>query len=116
MIKRTLFFGNPAYLSLKNAQLVIRLNDAQTQEEVTKTVPIEDIGVVVLEDRQITITNGAMDALLQNNSLHLSSLPDLTFFLNEGGEKGSLHVKMKVTSENREKSAERKKGIEREKQ
>ena len=67
MIKRTLFFGNPAYLSLKNAQLVIRLNDAQTQEEVTKTVPIEDIGVVVLEDRQITITNGAMDALLQNN-------------------------------------------------
>ena len=67
MIKRTLFFGNPAYLSMKNAQLVIRLTDAQTQEEVTKTVPIEDIGVVVLEDRQITITNGAMDALLQNN-------------------------------------------------
>ena len=67
MIKRTLFFGNPAYLSLKNAQMVIKLNDAQTQEEVTKTVPIEDVGVVVLEDRQITITNGAMDALLKNN-------------------------------------------------
>ncbi|MBR1513010.1 MAG: type II CRISPR-associated endonuclease Cas1 [Bacteroidales bacterium] len=67
MIKRTLFFGNPAYLSLKNAQLVIRLNDAQTQQEVTKTIPIEDIGVVVLEDRQITVTNGALDALLQNN-------------------------------------------------
>ncbi|MBQ8957596.1 MAG: type II CRISPR-associated endonuclease Cas1 [Bacteroidales bacterium] len=67
MIKRTLFFGNPAYLSLKNAQLVIRLNDAQAQQEVTKTIPIEDIGVVVLEDRQITVTNGALDALLQNN-------------------------------------------------
>ena len=67
MIKRTLFFGNPAYLSMKNAQLVIRLTDAQTQKEVTKTIPIEDIGVVVLEDRQITITNGALDALLQNN-------------------------------------------------
>ena len=67
MIKRTLFFGNPAYLSMRNAQLVIKLTDAQTQEEVVKTVPIEDIGVVVLEDRQITITNGAMDALLQNN-------------------------------------------------
>ena len=67
MIKRTLFFGNPAYLSLKNAQLVIRLNDAQTQQEVTKTIPIEDIGVVVLEDRQLTVTNGALDALLQNN-------------------------------------------------
>lgn len=67
MIKRTLFFGNPAYLSMKNAQLVIRLIDTQAQDEVTKTVPIEDVGVVVLEDRQITITNGALDALLQNN-------------------------------------------------
>ena len=67
MIKRTLFFGNPAYLSMRNAQLVVKQTDAQTQEEVVKTVPIEDIGVVVLEDRQITITNGAMDALLQNN-------------------------------------------------
>jgi len=67
MIKRTLFFGNPAYLSLKNAQLVIKLNEAATGQDVTKTIPIEDIGVVVLEDRQITITNGALDALLQNN-------------------------------------------------
>ena len=67
MIKRTLFFGNPAYLSTRNEQLVVKLTDPQTQEEVVRTVPIEDIGVVVLEDRQITITNGAMDALLKNN-------------------------------------------------
>ena len=67
MIKRTLFFGNPAYLSTKNSQLVVKQTDKVTQEEVTKTVPIEDIGVVVLEDRQITITNVALDALLQNN-------------------------------------------------
>lgn len=67
MIKRTLFFGNPAYLSTRNEQLVVKLTDPQTQEEVVKTVPIEDVGVIVLEDRQITITNGAMDALLQNN-------------------------------------------------
>lgn len=67
MIKRTLFFGNPAYLSTRNEQLVVKLIDAQSQEEVVKTIPIEDIGVVVLEDRQITITNGAMDALLKNN-------------------------------------------------
>ncbi len=72
MIKRTLFFGNPSYLSLKNAQLVVKLNDAQTHEEVCKTIPIEDIGVVVLEDRKITITNGALDALLQNNCAVIS--------------------------------------------
>ncbi len=67
MIKRTLLFGNPAYLSMRNAQLIVKKIDGVTQEEITKTVPIEDIGVVVLEDRQITITNGALDALLQNN-------------------------------------------------
>lgn len=66
MIKRTLFFGNPAYLSLRNGQLVVKQTDAETKEETERTVPIEDIGVVVLEDRQITITHAAIDALLQN--------------------------------------------------
>ena len=67
MIKKTLFFGNPAYLSVKNSQLVVKRTDPETQQEVVRTVPIEDIGVVVLEDRQITITNVVLDALLQNN-------------------------------------------------
>lgn len=67
MIKKTLFFGNPAYLSVKNSQLVVKRTDTETQQEVVRTVPIEDIGVVVLEDRQITITNVALDGLLQNN-------------------------------------------------
>lgn len=67
MIKKTLFFGNPAYLSVKNFQLVVKQTDKETQGEIERTVPIEDIGVVMLEDRQITITNVALDALLQNN-------------------------------------------------
>ena len=33
--------------------------------EVTK--PIEDIGVVVLDNKQITITSGVLEALLENN-------------------------------------------------
>lgn len=75
MIKKTLYFGNPAYLSLKNAQLVIKLpevekNDTQpesfkVQTQVTK--PIEDIGGVVLDNQRITITTGAIEALLENN-------------------------------------------------
>jgi len=67
MIKKTLFFGNPAYMSVKNSQLVVKQTDVETRQETTRTVPVEDIGVVVLEDRQITITNVALDALLQNN-------------------------------------------------
>lgn len=75
MIKKTLYFGNPAYLSLKNAQLVIKLPEVEkndtlpesfkVQTQVTK--PIEDIGVVVLDNQRITITTGAMEALLANN-------------------------------------------------
>lgn len=75
MIKKTLYFGNPAYLSLRNAQLVIRLpeivkNDTLPEHfkqsaEITK--PIEDIGVIVLDNKQITITSGLLEALLENN-------------------------------------------------
>ena len=72
MIKRTLYFGNPAYLSLSNSQLVIKRPsdgdlpfDDETQS--IKTIPIEDIGVVILDNRQITITSGLSSALLDNN-------------------------------------------------
>jgi CRISPR-associated protein Cas1 len=64
MIKRTLFFGNPAYLSTKNEQIVITYPD---KEQETKTVAIEDIGVIVLENQQITITNGLLEKLTHNN-------------------------------------------------
>lgn len=64
MIKRTVFFGNPAYLSTKNEQIVISYPD---KEQETKTVAIEDIGVLVLENQQITITNGLLEKLIHNN-------------------------------------------------
>ncbi|WP_366183914.1 type II CRISPR-associated endonuclease Cas1 [Flavobacterium ovatum] len=64
MIKRTLFFGNPAYLSTKNEQLVISYPDKNLE---TKSVAIEEIGVIVLESQQITITNGLLEKLTNNN-------------------------------------------------
>ena len=75
MIKKTLYFGNPAYLSLRMGQLAITLPEVETdsnlsdqikkQAEITK--PIEDIGVVVLDNRRITITQGLLESLLENN-------------------------------------------------
>ena len=32
------------------------------------TIPVEDFGVVVLDNKQITITAGVLEALLENNS------------------------------------------------
>jgi CRISP-associated protein Cas1 len=75
MIKRTLYFGNPAYLNLSNGQLVVRLPEVEKnsslplsfKKEATATIPIEDIGVLVLDHKQITLTHGLLEMLMQNN-------------------------------------------------
>src|ERR1041385_207528 len=75
MIKRTLYFGNPSYLSLSNAQMLLRLPEIEKNHELpesfkkesTKSFPIEDLGVLVLDHQQITITQGLISALLDNN-------------------------------------------------
>ena len=75
MIKKTLYFGSPSYLSLRNAQLVYRIPEVEKNETVTenfkknaeRTIPIEDIGVVVIDNKRITITSGLLEALLGNN-------------------------------------------------
>ena len=76
MIKKTLYFGNPAYLSLQNNQLVIKLPEVERNASLPEgfksqsviTRPIEDIGLVILDNKQITITSGVLEALLENNS------------------------------------------------
>ncbi|QMU63864.1 MAG: type II CRISPR-associated endonuclease Cas1 [Flavobacteriaceae bacterium] len=69
MIKRTLFFGNPTYLSTKNQQLVICYPG---EEKPVKTIPIEDIGIVVIEHPQINITNGLLSKLIKNKAAVIS--------------------------------------------
>ena len=71
MIKRTLYFGDPAYLSLKLKQLVVRLPQTDGEErdgkDLTRTVPIEDLGVIILDHKQITVTQALLAELLDNN-------------------------------------------------
>lgn len=75
MIKRTLCFSNPAYLSLKNEQLVVKLPQVENNDDLpdsfkehsVHTIPVEDIGVVVLDHKQVTVTQALMEALLENN-------------------------------------------------
>jgi len=75
MIKKTLYFENPSYLSLKNRQLVIKFPEVEKNDDLPesfkansiRTVPIEDIGVVILDNGQITVTHGLLEALLDNN-------------------------------------------------
>lgn len=75
MIKKTLYFGNPAYLSLRLQQMVIKLPEVEKQKDLPDVIrqesvvtrPIEDIGIVVLDNKQITVTQGLLEALLENN-------------------------------------------------
>ncbi len=64
MIKRTLYFGNNAYLHTKDKQLVI---DYADKEKAKITIPIEDIGVIVLDAFQLTISQTLVTRLLDNN-------------------------------------------------
>lgn len=77
MIKRTLYFGSPAYLSKKNEQLIIKYpEDEETKDDSENgykkrtnqnSIPIEDIGIVILDNQQITLTHGLLYSLIQNN-------------------------------------------------
>ena len=75
MIKKTLYFGNPAYLSLRMQQMVIKLPEVEKQKDLPDVIkestvvtrPIEDIGIIILDNKQITLTQGLLEALLENN-------------------------------------------------
>ena len=63
MITQILFFTKPASLSMKYNQLVIRFRD---REDII-TRPIEDIGVIIIENQMVQMTVPLMNALADNN-------------------------------------------------
>ena len=62
MIKRTLLIENKASLLLKNQQLVVKTEARES------SVPIEDIGFLVLDHPEIFLSLPAMNALVENNA------------------------------------------------
>lgn len=65
MIKRTLYFGNPCYLKKKDMQLSIEF--PEKEEKPSTSVPLEDIGILILDSPHITLTNALIAELNQNN-------------------------------------------------
>jgi len=64
MLKRTIVFSNPCSLSLKDEQLVARYKDLPDE---TRTVPIEDLGLVMIENQIVTITAPLLAKLAEYN-------------------------------------------------
>lgn len=64
MVKRILYFENPAFLSLKYRNLQIHFPEETGLE--SREAPIEDLGVLVLDNPRITITQALLAALTDN--------------------------------------------------
>ena len=62
MIKRTILIENKSSLSTKNLQLVIK------SEIRESSIPIEDIGFLVLDHPEIYLSIPAMNLIIENNS------------------------------------------------
>lgn len=68
MIKRVITFNQPVYLSTQDGQLIADLKN----ESTALSIPIEDIGLLLLEHYQITLTHGLINALMENNTCIIS--------------------------------------------
>ena len=63
MIKRTLVFESPSRLHLKGRQLVAE----NTSTGAIKRAPVEDLGVVLIENQQVALTVPLLNTLVENN-------------------------------------------------
>lgn len=66
MIKKTICISNPSFLKKQDEQLVIE------QGENKQSIPIEDIGVLILDHWQITLTEACVSSVLSNGGVVIS--------------------------------------------
>ncbi|WP_423914831.1 type II CRISPR-associated endonuclease Cas1 [Capnocytophaga gingivalis] len=69
MLYRSIYIGNLAYLKLKDKQL--KVTDPETKEE-KGSIPIEDIGLLMLDHYQITLSHQLIQELMKNNVILIS--------------------------------------------
>jgi CRISPR-associated protein Cas1 len=99
MVKRTLHFSTPAYLSTKLDQLIVELKEPVKSQV---SVPIEDIGVVVLEHQQITLTTALLERLAERKvavvSCDAKFMPSGLFLPFEGHSEQTERMKHQLLS------------------
>ncbi len=62
MLKKTLLFSNKCSLTTKHEQLVIK------SEKINRTIPIEDIGFIIIDNLEIYISISTLNKLVENNT------------------------------------------------
>lgn len=69
MLYRSIYIGNPAYLKLKDNQMKIVCPDTKS---VKGSVPVEDLGLLMLDHFQITISHQLIQRLMGNGVVIIS--------------------------------------------
>ena len=59
MLKKAIYFANPAKLSLKNGQMNVEYKD---DSKPNRSVPIEDLGYVIVVNNQMSLSIAPMNA------------------------------------------------------
>ena len=68
MIKRTICIENACFLKFANQQMVVSYSHIKGMEDKPdKSVPIEDLGMLVLEHQQISLTHYLLNKLAEGN-------------------------------------------------
>ncbi len=69
MITRSIYIGNPAYLKLKDEQMYIM---EPSSNEMKGRVPVEDLGLLMLDHFQITISHQLIQKMMGKNVVVVS--------------------------------------------
>ncbi len=69
MLYRSIYIGNPAYLRLQDNQMKILCPESKS---VKGSVPVEDLGLLMLDHFQITISHQLIQRLMGNNVVVIS--------------------------------------------
>ncbi len=68
MIKRTICIENACSLKFRNEQMVVGFSHIKGMEDIPdKTVPVEDMGMLILEHQQIMLSHYLLDKLAGSN-------------------------------------------------
>ncbi|MDY3363830.1 type II CRISPR-associated endonuclease Cas1 [Riemerella anatipestifer] len=69
MLYRSIYIGNPAYLKLKDQQMKIICPETKVEKG---SIPVEDLGLLMLDHFQITISHQLIQKLMGNNVVVIS--------------------------------------------
>lgn len=69
MLFRSIYIGNPAYLKLKDNQMKVMCPETKAERG---SVPIEDLGLLMLDHYQITISHQLIQRMMGNNVVVIS--------------------------------------------